>query len=733
MNGKILIWTDDPGQGGTALNSTFTAELLKQAGYEVCYVSYPQDTTLRKRRSEAGIYEIDLPYHPLDQFEKGLYSRSEAETILTSEQPDLVLFGDGAIGSSLGAKEQAQLLGIPFITVVNWVDASHASRFKSETDRIRDMLLASGEVVTVSAANLAALQQIYGLPASFGRVILNGRPDHFFLPIAKDAAQAKRRELTLPPDACVCLTVARFEPRKGYRYQLEALKRLRAHPIIWERLHFLWVGHDPLGELPALQHELDTSGLSDHVTCLKDVEDMAPLYGLSDLFILPSESEGMPLCITEAMAQGVPVIASAVSGIPEQLGEKCETLLPDPLDDSEGCINRLVEHIVRLSESEKSRRQLGEAMAARARELFSGTVMQAAYKEVIETARKVNHSTAEIPRLRWNDYQPGAVIDFSVREQLYHYIQNGWGWVEEDGCWTIGDAASLMLHIPAYLRHQCRFLQCELMPHMPSGAEPLDLRFMLNDEEIGAVTLTKMQPHCQQLRIPPRLWELHTPEEACKITLRVDNPRSPHQFGISEDKRLLGVKCYSFTLGPVSTPPPMAFKAALELIDATTETLHKWAQTGEIISMLNLLSVGDTLWHHLSKPDLSALYEPEPSLQHPPLGVVFIDRLMMALWRSRPDLQSHFTLSDITGYAGFLVWIYTCGCKEYAIKPWLNPRYLSLLERPVADSNQPSSPTELTLLHYLIWRSRKDLQAQFNLKEASGRQAMQEWAEREAV
>ena len=80
--------------------------------------------------------------------------------------------------------------------------------------------------------------------------------------------------------------------------------------------------------------------------------------------------EGMPLAIMEAMAKRLPVVATAVSGIPEELGDTGR-LLPDPAADPAATISSLAETLSAWAADPAARRALGDAARLRAEALFA--------------------------------------------------------------------------------------------------------------------------------------------------------------------------------------------------------------------------------------------------------------------------------------------------------------------------------------------------------------------------
>jgi glycosyltransferase involved in cell wall biosynthesis len=145
------------------------------------------------------------------------------------------------------------------------------------------------------------------------RVIPNGVDLNIFYPAAKEDL---RRELNLPLDAHVllfagnCLTTS---PWRDYNMLEKALVKIAggSHP---KSIVMLCVGAE----------EEATVRISQDVEIRKikfkhNQEDMVKMYQASDLFVFPSKSDTFPMSILEAMACGIPVVATAVGGIPEQV------------------------------------------------------------------------------------------------------------------------------------------------------------------------------------------------------------------------------------------------------------------------------------------------------------------------------------------------------------------------------------------------------------------------------
>jgi glycosyltransferase involved in cell wall biosynthesis len=118
-----------------------------------------------------------------------------------------------------------------------------------------------------------------------------------------------RRDLGIPPDACVVGTVGRLAQQKGYSVLLAAAAAALARR---SALFFLVVGDGPQAQ--ALRQQADQLGISSRVLFTGGRADVEDLLAAMDLFVSSSLWEGLPAVILEAMASGVPVIATRIPG-----------------------------------------------------------------------------------------------------------------------------------------------------------------------------------------------------------------------------------------------------------------------------------------------------------------------------------------------------------------------------------------------------------------------------------
>lgn len=192
----------------------------------------------------------------------------------------------------------------------------------------------------------------------------------------RSAREHMRRALGVRDDECLAVTVANYRRHKDYSTLLAAARLLRegGAPV-----RFVAVGQGPLEH--AVNDEHARSGLGDDFQLLGYRPDAIDVLAAADLFVLSSRQEGLPVALMEALALGLPVIATAVGGIPEAVRDGIEGRLvpagrPDELADA----------ILGLVRDPEQRERMGKAAALRAADFDVERVVrryEACYRTVV--------------------------------------------------------------------------------------------------------------------------------------------------------------------------------------------------------------------------------------------------------------------------------------------------------------------------------------------------------------
>lgn len=404
MPNHVLLYTDEPGVGGVAQYNHAILMGLVGRGYSVTCAQTAAQNPLIEQQRQRGVRHEWVPYDTMREFDRTLTDQESAASIFRQTQPDLILFSDGCPFSNFAAKQAAIELNIPYLIVVGFVDPDLAKDFDFCLDRLAQQYQKARSVIAVSHENLHLLHDRFNLPLAKGQVILHGRPDSYFAPRDDRQNERLRADLGIPNGAIVCFTSARLEGIKGYQIQLDAILRLKKLPV-WSSLYFVWAGKGALRT--ELEAAIEAEGIGNRVKLLGHRWNLPDWYDIADIFVFPSYLEGMPLAVIEAMAKGIPVVATAVSGIPEELGDTGK-LLTDPKIDPEETIAQLVAMIQDWVEQPQLRQAIGRSGKQRAERVFREERMVQETLGEIDPARVAEQYQALLPE---GDYvSPGLAI-----------------------------------------------------------------------------------------------------------------------------------------------------------------------------------------------------------------------------------------------------------------------------------------------------------------------------------
>jgi len=202
-------------------------------------------------------------------------------------------------------------------------------------------------------------------------VVPNGIP---LCDFHSDAAARNRvrRELGVPDDAFVVGSIGRLAPEKEYPRLVAATA-----PLLSNRFRLVIVGE---GEARADIERAIPSSLAAYVTLTGTRRDVPALLAAFDLFALSSRTEGLPLAIPEAMASELPIVATAVGGLPSVVSHASGVLVPPGDDDA------LRRAIGRLALDPDLRRAMGAAARREALAAFAIERMADAYERLYRGA-----------------------------------------------------------------------------------------------------------------------------------------------------------------------------------------------------------------------------------------------------------------------------------------------------------------------------------------------------------
>jgi glycosyltransferase involved in cell wall biosynthesis len=205
--------------------------------------------------------------------------------------------------------------------------------------------------VVISEAGRKRLEDM-DTPREKIRLIPNGVDLEYFDPAQFERGRS-RRQLGLESSTAVVLFGGRLDPVKRPLLLPEVareLQRVRGGGAT----HFVVAGDGP--EAARLRSMIQTHRLEDNFTLLGHVPDIAGLMAVADLLLIPSQGEGVPLVLLEALAMQLPVVACRAGAIEEALPPDCGVLVePGPYEET-----RLAEALDELLRDPSRRKAMGE-------------------------------------------------------------------------------------------------------------------------------------------------------------------------------------------------------------------------------------------------------------------------------------------------------------------------------------------------------------------------------------
>lgn len=275
------------------------------------------------------------------------------------------------LGANLIAKPLAALLGVP-VRINHDHCNDKAASFRgwvAAADGRANRL--STHVIAVSESTRRFLTARESVPEDRATTIHNGIDLTLFQPRPEQRAEA-RKQWALPDEAFVIAGIGRLIYQKNFALFLEvAAEVLRQHP------HAFFVLAGTGEDEAALRAQAAQLGIAGRVRFLGYVAEMTALYPALDLLLLTSRYEGLPMAILEAMAVGLPIVASRLDGVAEVLRDDEDGALV-PEGGRDGYVARVGELIAQPALA----RRYADAALAKVRAQHSAEAMTRAVEAV---------------------------------------------------------------------------------------------------------------------------------------------------------------------------------------------------------------------------------------------------------------------------------------------------------------------------------------------------------------
>ena len=345
-----------PTFGGSGIVATELGRRLARSGDEVHFISRSLPYRLPAFERNVFFHEVVLESYPLFQHAPPLALALATKMAEVAETHALdvlhVHYAMPFATSAFLAKHLVAPARLPVVTTLHGTDITIVGQQPALLRMTKFTIESSDRVTAVSEALKDATVDTLGVRKKIAVIPNFVDPDVF-------APRRDRPPLLAPAGARVLMHASNFRPVKN----VDQVVRIFA--AVHERMdaRLVMVGDGP--EKPRAEELARQLGVAKHVLFLGNQEVMEELLPLADLFLLPSSTESFGLVALEAMAAGVPVVASDVGGLPELI-ESGTTGFLEPLDD----LKAHVRAALRLLEDDALHRRIARAGRKRAVDKF---------------------------------------------------------------------------------------------------------------------------------------------------------------------------------------------------------------------------------------------------------------------------------------------------------------------------------------------------------------------------
>ena len=314
---KLLAVVEARTITGPARNLIEFVPLARSAGIETVVATF-------LRRENANFFterleSLSIPLFPISEENPfDLSTIQKLKRLVSEVRPDLIQ--THAVKSHF----LVRLSGIP--NSIPWIAFHHGYTSTTwRTDLYNELdrwsLKAATQMVTVSHASLGQLRT-KGVPSERVKVIHNAVPTGYGIDTG-DSSQidALRSTLGIPVGQKVILSVGRLSKEKDQVSLVEAISELQDS----FSPYLVILGEGP--EYKTILEKTRLLGLTDKVILTGQQGHIGPFYSLADVVVISSRSEGSPNVLLEALAAGVPLVATSVGGIPEMVKDGEHALL----------------------------------------------------------------------------------------------------------------------------------------------------------------------------------------------------------------------------------------------------------------------------------------------------------------------------------------------------------------------------------------------------------------------
>lgn len=316
-----------PTFGGSGVVATELGKALAARGHEVHFITYDQPVRLGSFRPNVFYHEVRIAQYPLFDYPPyELVLASKMVEVVRQQNLDL-LHVHYAIPHASSAYMAKRILAeegrnLPVVTTLHGTDITLLGKDPGFEPVISFAINQSDAVTAVSTSLRSDTYKLFGINKDIEVIPNFVCPAHF-----KDLKGQDREQFTSSGEHLLC-HISNFRPVK------RVVDVIRTFALLADRMpaKLLMVGDGP--DRSAAEREAREQGVDDRVFFLGKLKNPLEALAISDLFLLPSESESFGLAALEAMACGVPVVATEAGGLPEVIRHGVSGML-SPVGDTE--------------------------------------------------------------------------------------------------------------------------------------------------------------------------------------------------------------------------------------------------------------------------------------------------------------------------------------------------------------------------------------------------------------
>lgn len=326
---KVFFYTDTPIYGGAERHMYLLASNLDDSRYQVTLIcsNFRQLDEWCDNFSKTGMRVIRLNVgHKHDP--RHLF---QLRKILRYEKPDLLHLHLWNPGSCRYAFMAAKNSGAKIIATEHDPFALNGLKKSLKKSSLKKV----NQVIAVSNSNKELIMKLYPELEEKITTVHNGidleafdrETGHF---ASQERARIRNSFFSAATDDFIILSIATLHPRKGLKYLIESMKEVTAKE---PKVKLAIAGDGP--QKKALLKQIKKLDLENNVLLLGNIDNIPKILKSSDLFVLPSIKEAFGLVLLEAMAAELPIIATAVGGIPEIIHPHKNGELVEPANSKE--------------------------------------------------------------------------------------------------------------------------------------------------------------------------------------------------------------------------------------------------------------------------------------------------------------------------------------------------------------------------------------------------------------